>query len=82
MATIKLELSSDDAELLIFALALAHRQTKVGVDRMVQTQSIAEQIAVKAGECFGWFDGGKDMFMRRVRPIKNVSIRLYDIPPE
>jgi hypothetical protein len=76
---IELELSSEQAEMLVFACALRARQNGVGF-QATDAIVVGEQIALKAGKAFGWHQPEK-MLARVLYPIKQVSIKCYETNP-
>lgn len=74
---ITIDLSSDEAETLVFACAMRAKQKGLSSTNIV---AIGNQIALKAGKAFRWHEPEK-MLARMMWRIKHVTIKGYDTNP-
>jgi hypothetical protein len=72
--------SSEDAETVLFALALRSKQKGLSPEQAERAVQLGKYLNVRFETAFGWMKYDRMKHMRR--PIKSVNIKVYDIAPE
>ncbi len=79
---VTIDITSDEAENLLFALVLRSKQNKLSLLRQNETIALGKKLESTFVETFGWYKN-VDRIRNLRHPIKNVLVRYYDIaPPE
>ena len=74
-------LASEEAEEILFALALRSKQKNLGKERQERTTQLGKHLNVQFEKAFGWCQMDRMKHWRK--GIKSVNIKLYDTaPPE
>jgi hypothetical protein len=76
---ITLNISDNDAETILFALALRSKQAKLNPSLAEDARGLGEYLNKEFVKQMGWAD--LDQMNQWCKPIKRVSIKLYDFPP-
>lgn len=75
---IEIDITSEQAENLLFALVLRSKQNKN--NRGMEAFDLAQRFNSIFESVFGW--DILDRITAMARPIKNVSLKFYDLPPK
>ena len=76
-----LHIHSDEAETILFALALRAKQSKLSPHQANEALELGRSLDKQFAEWFGW-DKTIDRMKLNTRPIKRVTITFYDYPPK
>jgi len=77
---VTIDISSEEAENILFALTLRSKQSKLSSVRQDETVELGKSLDGTFAQAFGW-DKSIDRMNLMRRPIKNVSIKCYDLSP-
>jgi hypothetical protein len=80
MRNVSVYISSEDAELILFALALRSKQKGLSAEESAKAADLSKYLNVKFEQSFGWCQFDRTKSNRK--PIKHVTIKLYDVAPE
>ena len=76
---VTINISSRDAEEILFALAMRSKQRSLGWEQEQHTTGLGTALNATFEEHFGWDKYDRLKHMRK--PIKSVSIKCYDVAP-
>jgi hypothetical protein len=76
---VTLNISDNDAETILFALALRSKQAKLSPSRAEDARGLGEYLNLEFTKQMDWTDFDRMAHMRH--PIKRVSVTFYDYPP-
>jgi hypothetical protein len=76
---ITIDVTSNEAEIILFALALRSKQSKLSQNGIDDAVSLSERLNRTFEQAFGWTQFDRTAHNRK--PIKRVSITCYDYPP-
>lgn len=77
---VTIDITSTEAETILFALALRSKQTKLPPQLIGEAVTISERLNKSFEQSFGWQSYDRTKHYRK--PLKRVSITTYDYPPE
>lgn len=77
---VTLELSSSEAETILFALTLRSKQRQIGDALQGEALSIGDRLNQAFERTFGWMK--YDRMRANREKIKHVSLTRYDLPPK
>lgn len=77
---ITIDVTSTEAETILFALALRSKQSKLPPQLTGEAVTLSERLNKSFEQSFGWMTYDRTSHNRK--PIKRVSITTYDFPPE
>lgn len=75
-----IDITSAEAETILFALALRSKQSKLSPQMAGEAVNLSERLNKSFEQSFGWMTYDRTAHNRK--PIKRVSITCYDFPPE
>jgi len=81
LLTIPVVLTSDQAEMVLFSLALRSKQAKLSTTRQDEALAVGQYLDKVFTAHFGW-DGTIDRMKLMRHPLKSVNLRFYDLPPK
>ena len=76
---ITIDVTSNEAETILFALAMRSKQKGIHYTQEQEAVSIGERLNNTFESAFGWTPW--DRMKANRRPFKSVNIRCYDLPP-
>lgn len=80
MANVTLNLTSQEAEMVLFALTLRSKQKGLHPNAQSEAHALGERFDRAFTAAFGW-DASIDRMKLNRRPIKHVSLKCYDLAP-
>ena len=77
---LEIDIESGEAETILFALGLRSKQTKIqGTELVNDAIQLGERLNKTFERAFGWQEYDRMKHYRK--PIKRVTITVYDYPP-
>ena len=77
---IPVNISSDEAELILYLLAIRSRQTRVHDNQQREAVALGNRLDAQFAAAFGW-DKTIDRIKHTRKLVKSMTVKAFDLPP-